>query len=90
MPTTSVRIDENLEMKLSVLAKETNRSKSWIIIQALHEYLEKGVEQRIRWEETRRALESASSTKVVPAEDVHSWLQSWGSAQELPTPRARE
>ena len=44
-----------------------------------------GLEQA-RWSETLEAMESVAQGKVVSGEAVHSWLRSWGRADELPPP----
>ncbi|MBK6292249.1 MAG: ribbon-helix-helix protein, CopG family [Ignavibacteria bacterium] len=87
MPSTSVRLDSDLDAKLALLASELDRSKSWIIIQALREYLGHAAAERHRWEQTREALESVSKGRVVPAEDVHTWLRSGASDSGTLLPR---
>ena len=90
MPSTSVRLDNDLDAKLALLATELDRSKSWIIIQALREYLGHVAEEKLRWEQTRVALESVSSGRVVPSEEVHDWLRKGASISESLKHRASE
>ena len=40
-----------------------------------------------RWQDTVEALKSASEGKLVGAERVHAWLESWGKDDELPPPK---
>ncbi|HET9680298.1 MAG TPA: hypothetical protein VFP95_07050 [Gammaproteobacteria bacterium] len=40
-----------------------------------------------RWQETLTAMESVAQGKVVPAQEVHDWLSSWGSGDERPPPK---
>lgn len=41
-----------------------------------------------RWQETLKAYESVAAGKLVDAHDVHLWLNSWGTKNELNPPKA--
>jgi len=41
----------------------------------------------MRWQETLSAMESVAQGRVVSGETVHTWLQSWGSDNELSPPK---
>lgn len=80
-----VRLDEDLERRLSALAEKTHRSKSYLAKEALKLYLaqEEIKEQEktlamARWEEFQR------SGKSVANKEVMDWLDSWGTDQEKP------
>ncbi|WP_295801717.1 ribbon-helix-helix protein, CopG family [uncultured Microbulbifer sp.] len=80
-----VRLDKDLERRLSALAEKTHRSKSYLAKEALKLYLaqEEAKEREkaialARWEEFQRTGKSASN------EDVMEWLDSWGTDQEKP------
>ncbi|OFZ69638.1 MAG: transcriptional regulator [Betaproteobacteria bacterium RBG_16_58_11] len=90
MSITSVRIQAELENGLDALASKLQRSKSWVINQAIREFIEKQELEQQRWQETLEALTSVKQGKVVSGEAVHAWLGSWGSAEELPLPKAGE
>ena len=90
MSITSVRIQAELENGLDALALKLQRSKSWVINQAIREFIEKQELEQQRWQETLEALTSVKQGKVVSGEAVHAWLGSWGSAEELPPPKAGE
>jgi predicted transcriptional regulator len=87
MPITSVRLQPELEKPLAEIAENLNRSKNWVINQAIKEYLEKNSLERQRWQETLQALDSARQGKVIDADLVNDWLKSWGTADELPPPK---
>lgn len=83
-----VRLDEQLENRLSALAEKKQRSKSFIAKQALIRYLdEEEFKQRenelsmARWEEYKETGETVSD------ESVSEWLDSWGSDEEQPCPK---
>lgn len=89
MPTTSVRIGDDLDRQIEQLAKELDRSKSWIIIRAVTEYLERVDEERKRWHETMEAVDSVAKGNLVGADEVKAWVNSWYKSKEKPKPRKR-
>ncbi|HUE93320.1 CopG family ribbon-helix-helix protein [Pseudomonas sp.] len=90
MSVTTVRLQPELEESLGAMAEKLQRSKSWLINQALREFFERQEQEQNRWQETLQAMESVAQGKVVSAEAVNTWLQSWGSANELSPPKAGE
>jgi predicted transcriptional regulator len=88
MSVTTVRLQPEVEKNLETMADKLQRSKGWLINQALAEYLERQELERSRWQETLAAMESATQGKVASADEVHAWLRSWGSSEELPPPTA--
>jgi len=87
MSVTTVRLQPELEENLGAMAEKLNRSKSWLINQALREFFARQELEQSRWQETLQAMESVALGKVVSGDAVHAWLQSWGSATELPPPK---
>jgi predicted transcriptional regulator len=88
MSVTTVRLQPELEENLEATAKKLHRSKSWLINQALREFFARQELEQNRWQETLQAMESVAQGRVVSAEAVNTWLQSWGSADELSPPKA--
>lgn len=88
MSVTTVRLQASVEKHLEAIANRLHRSKGWVINQALTEYIEKQQLEQIRWQQTLDAMESAAQGKVVDAEDVHNWLNSWGTDNELDAPES--
>lgn len=86
MAITSVRLQSELERHLEKLAQKYNRSKNWLINQAIREYVEKNQQETKRWEETLIALESVKNGEGIPEEKVDIWLQSWGTDNEKRPP----
>lgn len=70
------------------MAGKLHRTKSWLINQALREFLGRQEQEQARWQEILLAMESVAQGKVASGEAVHAWLCSWGSADELPAPKA--
>ncbi len=88
MSITTVRLQAEVEQQLAVIAKRLDRSKGWVINQALSEYIDKQQLEQDRWKQTLDAMESAAQGKVVDASEVHSWLNSWGTDNEQDAPRS--
>ena len=86
MGVTSIRLQDDLEKSLSELAEKSNRSKNWLINQAVKEYVESLALEEQRWLETLPALESVKSGKSIPAVEVEAWLSSWGKSDERQPP----
>lgn len=88
MSVTTVRLHPDLDEQLGAMAGKLQRSKGWLINQALTEYLARQALEQRRWQDTLEAMESVAQGKVVSAEAAHAWLQSWGTASETPPPKA--
>ena len=88
MSVTTVRLQPELEENLGAMAEKLHRRKSWLINQALREFFERQELEQSRWQETLQAMESVAQGRVVSGEAVSAWLQSWGSSNELPPPKA--
>ncbi len=86
MSVTTVRLGQEIEGNLDALATKLKRSKSWLINQALKEFLDRQELEQQRWNETLEAISSVAKGRVVPGESVHAWLRSWGSKEELAPP----
>lgn len=87
MTVTSIRLQPELEEPLEALSKKLDRSKNYIINQALKEFVAQQALAEQRWQETLPALESMKAGKGVPAEKVYEWMRSWGTDNELPRPK---
>jgi predicted transcriptional regulator len=90
MSITTVRLATETEKELELLAGKLERSKGWLINQALTEYLAKHRLEQQRWRETLDAMESVAQGRVVSSDKVHQWLRSWGTEDELPAPGVGE
>lgn len=87
MSVTTVRLQPELEENLLAMAQKLNRSKSWLINQALKEFFERQALEQSRWQETLQAMESVAQGRIISGDAVANWLQSWGTSNELPPPK---
>jgi predicted transcriptional regulator len=88
MGVTTVRLQADLEADLEAMAAKLRRTKSWLINQALREFIDNQTIEQARWAETLEAMDSIARGNVVSGDAVSDWLRSWGGSNELqpPTP----
>jgi len=87
MGVTSIRLQPEIESPLESLAKKLDRSKNYLINQAIKEFIERKNTDEKRWAETIEAISSVKAGKVVSERDVNEWLESWGSENENKPPK---
>ena len=79
MSITSVRLNEDIEKPLDVLAKKLDRSKCYLINQAVREFVARQSVADERWDDTLQALESVQRGDLIEESEVNAWLNSWGT-----------
>ncbi|MBA1445631.1 MAG: transcriptional regulator [Chromatiales bacterium] len=87
MGVTSVRLQSEIENPLEKLSKKLDRSKNYLINQAIKEFLERRAIDDQRWVETIEAIDSVKSGKSIDEKTVNDWLDSWGSDSEIEPPK---
>lgn len=87
MRVTSVRLSPEIEQKLESVAERARRTKSWLINEAVKDYLDRLGQDERRWQETVEALASVKAGRVVDGEEIMNWLASWGKKAETKPPR---
>jgi predicted transcriptional regulator len=87
MSVTSVRLSPEVEEKLAAVAERARRTKSWLINEAVKDYLERLGEDEKRWSETLEALASVRAGRLVDGDEMLEWINSWGKKAEKKPPR---
>ena len=87
MGVTSIRLQPEIENPLEKLAAKLDRSKNYIINQAIREFIERKNTAGKRWTETLEAIDSVKSGKLINEKEVNAWLDSWGSDDEIKPPK---
>ena len=87
MSITSIRLNEDVDKPLDTLAKKLDRSKNYLINQAIREFLAKQSLENSRWQDTLEALESLKAGKSLDEADVNAWLNSWGTGTRITPPK---
>jgi len=70
--------------QVDALAARMERSRGWIVKQALAEFV--ALEEK-RYRLTLEGLASVEAGEGVPQEEVEAWIDSLGTDQPLPMPR---
>ena len=86
MSITSIRLNKEIEKPLENLALKLDRSKNYLINQAIREFIAKQSMEESRWADTLVALESVKNGTLIDEKDVNAWLNSWGTGKEKPMP----
>ncbi len=85
-----VRLDPELEQRLTLLAKKTKRSKSYLTKEALRDYINRLESQEQRRQETLERWEAYEQTgETIAHREMASWLESWGDDKEKPCPTTK-
>jgi len=79
----SVRLEDKNRENVDRFAKMTKRSRSFIINEAVEVYLKDRVEYLTELDE---AVADAQSGYGHSSEQIHRWMRSWGTDNELPAP----
>jgi len=79
----SVRLLPELNDQVTAIARALDRPKSWVIEQAIKDFVAVQTWQMAAIDEGIRA---ADAGRVVAHDDVAAWLRSWGQPDELPMP----
>lgn len=90
MGVTSIRLSKDVEIPLERLTKKQDRSKNYLINQAIREFVLRQSMEEIRWSDTIEALDSVKAGRLVDSAEVSEWLKSWGSDSPKSPPGARE
>lgn len=86
MSVTSIRLNSEIEAALEKLAKKLDRSKNYLINQAIKEFVSRQAMEEARWADTLEALDSVKAGKTIDESEVTNWLNSWGRTDEKAPP----
>ncbi len=84
--TVSIRLDEDVLQQLDIIAKAADRSRAWLMAQAVSQYVEHEAWQVEAIKKARDKFESGNA-KFAAHEDVAQWLASWGTEDETEPPQ---
>ena len=87
MGVTSIRLQSEIERPLESLAIKLDRSKNYLINQAIKEFIARKEIAGQRWAETLEAIDSVKAGKGISEAEVNEWLESWGSNNEIKPPQ---
>ena len=87
MGITSIRFSDEVDKPLESLSKQLDRSKNYIINQAVKEYLARRALDNSRWQDTLEALNSLEEGKVIDEDEANAWLNTWGTKTRSSPPK---
>ncbi|PZR93978.1 Predicted transcriptional regulator [Bosea sp. CRIB-10] len=88
---TSIKLDDELKGRVQNLAAARRRTSHWIMREAIAQYVEREEKREALRQDTLKAWEDFQATGLhATAEEVETWLSSWGTDNELPAPECHE
>ena len=82
----SVRLEPEPNDQVAAIAAALDRPQSWVIEQAVKEFV---AVQEWQLGAIDEGIRAADAGRVVAHEDVAAWAESWGRPDELPMPKCR-
>lgn len=84
--TMTLRLDDETNARLSKLAGATDRSKSYLAMQALKLFLENNEWQVQEIKQAVTEADSAAPDQFVDNDSVMAWMETWGTEGESQPP----
>jgi len=83
--TLTIRVEPSVKKRLESIAKSQRRSKAFVAVDAIEDYL---AVQEAQIRGIEEAIAAADRGELIPHERVREWIDSWGTKNELPVPKA--
>jgi predicted transcriptional regulator len=80
----SIQLETELSDQITAIADALDQPKAWVIEQALKEFV---AVQQWQLAAIDEGIAAADAGRLVAHDYVVAWVQSWGQADELPTPK---
>lgn len=84
--TVSIRLDEKVLSQLDIMAKIADRSRAWLMAQAVKQYVDREAWQVEAIQRSVVKLENGTA-KFTTHDAVTQWLESWGTENETEPPQ---
>jgi len=82
MPTLTAHVTDELIEEIDAVSQRLDRSRAWVVKEAVREYLARRAEDQKRWDETLEAIEAADRGDVLSSDEVLGWVDTWGMPGE--------
>ena len=86
MGVTSIRLNTDVEAPLEQLARKLDRSKNYLVNQAIREFVRRQAMEEARWADTLEALGSVKEGNLIDEKVALEWMQSWGDGKPKTLP----
>ena len=88
---TSVKLDDELKNRIQRLADTWQRSPHWIMREAIREYVEREeARERFKQEALASWVAYRETGRHLTGQEVHDWLNTWGTDKETEVPPCHE
>lgn len=88
---TSLKLNEELKVKVQHLAALKNRTAHWIMCEAIRNYIDKETTQEHFKQEALQSWENYQETNLhLTGEEAQDWLSTWGTDKEVEMPKCHE
>ena len=74
MPTLTAHVTDDLIKEIDAISQRLDRSRAWVIKEAVREFLDRRAEDQKRWDETLEAIKAADRGEIVSANEVLEWV----------------
>lgn len=87
----AVKIDQDTRDRIKRLAELRQRTPHWVMKEAISQYLEREEKRAALRQDAISAWKECRETGMhVGADEVITWLQTWGEDDELPAPECHK
>lgn len=88
---TSIKLDDDLKGRIRQLAETRRRTAHWIMREAIAQYVEREEKREALRQDTIQAWNEFQATGLhATADEVGTWLATWGTDGEQPAPECHE
>lgn len=88
---TSVKLDDELKIRIQHLANVRHRSAHWIMREAIRDYVEREEARESFKQEALASWAAYQETGLhLNGQEVRDWLSTWGSDKETASPDCHE
>jgi len=82
-PSVTVRLSPELDKQVADVARALDRPASWVIEQAIKDFV---AVQEWHLAAIQEGIRDAEAGRVVSHDEVAAWVRSWDQTDELPMP----
>ncbi|PWF44341.1 CopG family ribbon-helix-helix protein [Massilia glaciei] len=87
----AVKIDQATRDRIKRLAESRDRTPHWMLKEAIGQYLEREEKREAFRQDAINAWSEYKATGMhVTADEVTTWLETWGDEAELPAPQCHK
>ncbi len=85
---TSLKMDDMLEERVRRLTDQRQRSPHWTMLEAIRQYVDRGEARESFKQEALASWEAYEKTgRHLTAQEVRTWLNTWGTHDERAVPK---